>query len=76
MSQYTIIYKNGKRTRQLKFKWSNNIFPRETVAAGESRFAPELNEKEVIELLQDLPISWGVLNKTIIPLALVGYEMI
>ena len=46
------------------------------MAAGESCFAPELNEKEVIELLQDLPISWGVLNKTIIPLALVGYEMI
>ena len=24
------------------------------MAAGENRFAPELNEKEVIELLQDL----------------------
>ena len=30
------------------------IFPQETVAAGENRFAPELNEKEVIELLKDL----------------------
>ena len=32
--QYTIIYKYGKRTRQLQ----------ETMAAGEHRFAPELNE--------------------------------
>ena len=30
------------------------IFPQETVAAGENRFALELNEKEVIELLKDL----------------------
>ena len=27
------------------------MFPRETMAAGENHFAPELNEKEVIELL-------------------------
>ena len=32
----------------------------ETMAAGENRFAPELNEKEVIELLEDFGlISWG-----------------
>ena len=50
------------------------------MAAGENRFAPELNEKEVIELLEDLSSilggggGWG--HKTIIPLALVGYEVI
>jgi len=48
MSQYTIIYKYGKRTRQLNKK----IFPQETMAAGENRFAPKLNKKEVIELLK------------------------
>jgi len=42
------------------------------MAAGENRFAPELNEKEVIELFEDL----DVFNKTIIPLAHVGYEMV
>ena len=42
MSQY------GKRTRQLKFKKKQ-----ETMAAGENRFPPELNEKEVIELLEN-----------------------
>ena len=51
MSQYTIIYKYGKRTRQLK------IFPQETMAAGENRFAPELNEKEVIELLENATLK-------------------
>ena len=51
MSQYTIIYKYGKCTRQLKMK--RNIFPQETMAAGENRCAPELNEKEVIELLEN-----------------------
>ena len=30
------------------------FFPQETMAGGENRFAPELNEKEVIELLEDL----------------------
>ena len=63
MSQYTIIYKYGKRTRQLKFKRnfkSKKIVSQETMAAGENRFAPELNEKEVIELLEDFGlISWG-----------------
>ena len=29
------------------------IFSQETMAAGENRFAPELNEKEVIELLEN-----------------------
>ena len=33
----------------LKFKGSQKIFPQETMAAGENRFAPELNEKEFIE---------------------------
>ena len=47
------------------------------MAAGENRFAPELNEKEVIELLKDLSNILGAFfNKTIIPLAPVGYEMI
>ena len=46
------------------------------MAAGENRFAPELNEEEVIELLEDLYNILGRFNKTIIPLALVGYEMI
>ena len=46
------------------------------MAADENRFAPELNEKEVIELIEDLSNILGVFDKTIIPLALVGYEMI
>ena len=46
MRQYTIISKYGKRTRQFKFK-------KETMAASENRFAPELNEKEVIELSEN-----------------------
>ena len=28
------------------------MFPQETMAAGKNRFAPELNEKEFIELLE------------------------
>ena len=51
MSQYTIIYKYGKRTRQLKIKRELKNFPPETMAAGENRSAPELNEKAVIELM-------------------------
>ena len=41
-------------------------------------FALELNEKEVIELFEDLSKLYlgGVFNKTIIPLEVVGYEMI
>ena len=38
----------------LNLKGAKKIFPQETMAAGENRFAPELNEKEVIELLEDL----------------------
>ena len=47
MSQDTIISKYGKRTRQLKFKKDFKNFPQE------KRFAPELNEKKVIELLEN-----------------------
>ena len=50
-------------------------------AAGENRFAPQLNEKEVIELLKNATpgstkkvTKYGM--KIIIPLALVGYDMI
>ena len=49
MSQYTIIYKYGNRKRQLIFK----IFPQETLAVCENHVAAELNEKEVIELLEN-----------------------
>ena len=41
----------------LNLKRSYTIFPKETMAAGENRFAPELNEKEVIELLENAPES-------------------
>ena len=50
-------------------------------AAGENRFPPQLNEKEVIELLKNATpgstkkvTKYGM--KIIIPLALVGYDMI
>ena len=36
----------------LKLKGSEKIFPQETMAAGENRLAPELNEKEVIETIR------------------------
>ena len=36
----------------LKRSYKQN-FPQETMVAGENRFAPELNEKEVIELLEN-----------------------
>ena len=40
--------------RQLKFKKELKDFPsRNTMAAGENRFAPEMNEKQVIELLEN-----------------------
>ena len=42
------------------------------MAPGENRFAVELNEKEGIELLEDLSNISGAF----IQLALVGYEMI
>ena len=36
----------------------NKFFPQETMVAGENRFAPELNEKEVIELFENAtPVS-------------------
>ena len=56
MSQYTIMYKYGKRTRQLKFKKELNNFP-SRINGGENRFAPELIEKEVIELLQNATLG-------------------
>jgi len=46
---YTTICKYGKGTGQLIFKMEL----RETMTAGENRFAPKLNEKDVIELLED-----------------------
>jgi len=45
--------KYGKRTRQLKFKKELKNLPQETMAASENRFALELSEKEVIELLEN-----------------------
>ena len=53
MHQYTIIYKYGKRTRQLKIKKELKDFPQEKIAASENRFATQLNEKVVIELLEN-----------------------
>ena len=51
-SQYTIIYKYCRRMRLLKSKKELKNFPsRNTMAASENRFSPELNEKELIELL-------------------------
>jgi len=38
----------------LKQKGSQKIFPQETMATGKNCLAPQLNEKEVIELLEDL----------------------
>ena len=46
------MYKYGKRTRQLKFKKELNNFP-SRINGGENLFAPELNEKEVVELFQN-----------------------
>ena len=37
----------------LNLKRSQTNFPQETMVAGENRFAPELNEKEGIELLEN-----------------------
>ena len=54
-----MISKYGKRMHQLKKELKN--CPVETMAAGENRFAPELNEKEVIELLEDLSYILGAL---------------
>jgi len=52
MSQYSMIYKYGKRTRQLKIKRKLNNFPSRN-NTGENCCALELNEKEVIELLEN-----------------------
>ena len=37
----------------LNLKRKLKIFPQETMATGENRFAPELNEQEVIEVLEN-----------------------
>ena len=37
----------------LNLKRSSKIFAQEAMAANENRFTPELNEKEVIELLEN-----------------------
>jgi len=37
----------------LNLKEGKKIFPQETMEAGENRFAPELKEKEVVELLEN-----------------------
>ena len=39
---------------RLKLKGGSKIFPQETMAAGENRFAPKLNEKEVSEPLENV----------------------
>ena len=57
---YEPIYHNlqiWQAYASLKFKKELNIFPQETMAAGENRFAPELNQKEVTELLDATPGS-------------------
>ena len=46
-----MIYKYGKRTRQLKIKRKLKNFPSRN-DTGENCCALELNEKEVIELLE------------------------
>ena len=72
---YTIIYKYGKRTRQLKFESQLKNLPSRN--NGGQQKPPWFNGKEVIELLEDLSNHLeGVFNETIIPLALAGYEMI
>ena len=77
MSQYTIIYKYGKCTRQLKIKRELKKFP----SRSNGRWRKWLRngfEWKVIKLLEDLSYILGCFNKRIIPLALVaiGYEMI
>ena len=46
------------------------------MAAHENRFSPELNEKEVIELLEDLSNILGAFLMKQLLHSLVGYEMI
>ena len=44
----------------LNLKEGKKNFPQETMAGGENRSAPELNEKEVVELLENAtPGSMG-----------------
>ena len=50
MSQYTITSKYGKRTR---LQGSKKFFPQDARASGENRFAPLLNEREVIGLFEN-----------------------
>ena len=60
MSHYTMLSKYGNCSRQLKIK--NNL------KIGCRVFTNKVGENS--------PYFAGVFNKTIIPLALVGYEMI
>ena len=53
MSQYTIISKYDKRMRHLNLKKELKIFPSRNNGGQRNRFATELNEKEVIELLEN-----------------------
>ena len=55
MNQYTIIYKYGKCTHQLK--GSQNIFRQETMVASQNHFT-ELNEKS-LNYFKICLISWG-----------------
>ena len=50
ISHYTIISKYGKRTHQLKLKFS---LKKQWRLAKITKFAPELNENEVIERLEN-----------------------
>ena len=62
MSQYTVISKYGKRTRQLKFKKElKNFFLKKQWRSAKIRFAPLLNEKEFIELLENA--TPGIIKK-------------
>ena len=54
MRQYTIIYKYGKRARQLKIKRELYNFPSRNNGGRRKSPRTGLNEKEVIELLKDL----------------------
>ena len=51
MSQYTIIHKYGKRTRQLKIK--RELSFKKQWRPAKITLVPELKEKEVIELLEN-----------------------
>ena len=53
MSQYTINSKYGKRTRQLKFKKELKNVPSRNNSGRQKSLRTELNEKEVIEPLEN-----------------------